>query len=111
MLFLTGSGNCFENRGEDLDSFAEICMGQIEAMGREACPSSPPFHFRNADTIDQEKEFIVVCDLGHSEYVCREIIFQTSSAAAPLGSGKSFWQSQQTCPLAFGPKLVRVNSG
>lgn len=62
-------------------------MGQIKAMGRQACPNSTPFHFRNGVTTDQEKGlFIMVCDLVHSEYVCREIIFQASSSVTPLGT-------------------------
>lgn len=80
-------------------------------MQREICANSTPFPFRNADAVDQEKGFIVVCDLVRSVYVCREIIFQASSAVTPLGSRESFWQSQQSYPLVFVPKLVRVNSG
>lgn len=73
--------------GEKTDSFAEICMGQIKAMGRQACPNSTPFRFRSTVTTDQEKGlFILVCDLVHSQYVCREIIFQSSSSVTPLGT-------------------------
>lgn len=87
-------------------------MGQKKAMGRQAGPNSTPFHFRNTDTVDQEKGlFVVVCDLVHSEYVCRKIIFHASSAVALLVLEKASGNHSKATPLLFVPKLGRVNSG
>lgn len=64
--------------GEKTVSFADIYMGQIKAIGRHV--QTVLLSTSGALTLLIGKRgFIVVCDLVHSKYVCREIIFQASS--------------------------------